>query len=284
MKLLHLVCLGLSGLSLGSVAAGIAHDSVSGSLSSGSNSGLRHLTRSSTAQCEPFNVTLSVSQGAAFSRLFVPTSPPDSYELDLEGLKLFLDRPNGNIHTKGRVNDKVSEGATINSTITLLHGKVTYTFSGPAVPGVVTAAILIADEHDEIDVELVGGDPQHWQTNVFAPAAQDKQPLYGVFGEIEDYAHAPKNVKETHSYTIDWNAERIQWSVDGSVVRTLRKGDTKKNGALHYPSHPARLQLGIWDASAPAGTSEWAHGPIDWDKAPSRMSAVFERIQVECPY
>ncbi|KAI0365172.1 concanavalin A-like lectin/glucanase [Pilatotrama ljubarskyi] len=254
------------------------------SLYSRNSSGLRPHPRASDSRCEPLQISLSTSQTAQFNRLFVPISPPDSYELDSDGLNLFLDRPNGRIATKGMVNDKVAEGATINSTFTFLYGKVTYAFSGPAVPGVVTAAILIADEHDEIDVELVGGDPQHWQTNVFAPAAHDDQPLYGVFGEIEDYAHAPKNVKNTHFYTIDWNAERIQWSVDGSEVRTLRKADTKKNGALHYPAHPVRLQLGVWDASAPAGTSQWAHGPIDWDTAPRRMSAVFESIQVECPY
>lgn len=83
---------------------------------------------------------------------------------------------------------------------------------------------MIADEHDEIDIELLGGDLPHWQTNVFAPAPRDDQPLYGAFGGIEDYPHGQKSVRAIHSYTIDWNADRIQWSVDGSEVRTLRKG------------------------------------------------------------
>lgn len=60
--------------------------------------------------------------------------------------------------------------------------------------------------------------------------------------------------------------------------------DTKINGTLHYPSHAARVQLGIWDASNPAGTSEWAKGPIDWDSAPHKMSATFRSVSVECPY
>ncbi|KAI0763829.1 concanavalin A-like lectin/glucanase [Trametes elegans] len=223
------------------------------------------------------------TRSSDFSEYFIATSPPASYELDSDGLQLFLDKPRGKVTTNGNVNDKTADGATINSTFTLLHGIVTYTFSGPAVPGVVTAAILIAEEQDEIDIELVGGDPQHWQTNVFAPAPHDHQPLY-VFGETEDYPHGQKSVKDTHSYTIDWNAERVKWSVDGSEVRTIYKADTKKNGALHYPSHSIRLQLGIWDASAPTGTSEWARGPINWDTAPRRMSASFERVEVECPY
>lgn len=60
--------------------------------------------------------------------------------------------------------------------------------------------------------------------------------------------------------------------------------DTREHGFLHYPSHATRLQFGIWDASAPSGTSEWARGPIDWTNASARMSAVFESIEVECPY
>lgn len=57
-----------------------------------------------------------------------------------------------------------------------------------------------------------------------------------------------------------------------------------KNGALHFPSHPTRISLGIWDASSPAGTAAWAKGPIDWSTAPSRISATFSKVSLECPY
>ena len=80
----------------------------------------------------------------------------------------------------------------------------------------------IADQGDEVDVELLGGDPAHWQTNVYAPSPRDKGPLWGVFGEIEDYPTG--SVKQNHEYTVDWNAERIVWSVDGQTVRTVTKG------------------------------------------------------------
>ncbi|CDO68170.1 hypothetical protein BN946_scf184938.g22 [Trametes cinnabarina] len=243
-----------------------------------------HHARTVSSACTPVSISLDSSHAPEFKEHFVPVSPAGSYELGSNGLQLFLDRPQGKIATKQNVNDKVAEGATLNSTFTLLYGTVTFTFSGPATPGVVSAAILIADQHDEIDIELVGGDPKHWQTNVFAPSPRDEQPLFGVFGQIENYLSEEKSVDATHSYTIDWNEDRIQWSVDGSLIRTLHKGDTKKNGALHYPAHPARLQLGIWDASSPAGTSEWARGPINWNEAPRRMSATFDNIEVKCPY
>ena len=88
------------------------------------------------------------------------------------------------------------------------HGKVTFEVIAPTVAGVVTAVILIgnlkkekffssirllmlyqrpsADEHDELDVELLGADPKHWQTNVYAPSQSDTKPLWGVFGSVVD--------------------------------------------------------------------------------------------------
>lgn len=62
----------------------------------------------------------------------------------------------------------------------------------------------------------------------------------------------------------------------------LISGETNINGTVHYPSQPSRIQLGIWDASNPEGTSEWAKGPIDWQKAPSSISAAVKSLSVEC--
>ncbi|KAI0782663.1 glycosyl hydrolases family 16-domain-containing protein [Abortiporus biennis] len=243
-----------------------------------------------THECQPFETTfsdpsdVSHTDKVSSSTPFVAISPTGSYSIvEGSGLELYLDRPEGKIHRKDKVNDKVAEGATINSTFVFLHGKVTMELSAPQIPGAVTAAILIADSRDEIDVELLGGDPHHWQTNVFAYTHADKEPLWGVFGEVEDYSKTSDEVDEIHSYTIDWNESRIVWSVDGVVARTLEKEDTEKNGGFHFPSHLSRIQLGIWDASNPAGTSEWAKGPIDWDKVPKRTKAVFKSIKLECP-
>lgn len=58
--------------------------------------------------------------------------------------------------------------------------------------------------------------------------------------------------------------------------------ETTKNGGMHYPQHAAKIQLGIWDASNPLGTSQWAKGPINWDKAPAKMTAVVKSVTVEC--
>ncbi|KAF8577710.1 glycoside hydrolase family 16 protein [Ramaria rubella] len=237
--------------------------------------------------CTPFSTNFpsgSVSLASQHnSAQFISITPPNSFSVD-NGLFIYLRRPAGETVTEGGVNNQLGEGATINSTFTLLYGKVTFEVSAPfSVPGAVVAVILIADEHDEIDIELLPGDAGHWQSNVYAPRPSDKQPLWGVFGEIEEFPHSPRSISSTHAYTVDWNKDRIIWSVDGTAVRTLEPDQTYKNGAIHYPSHAARLQLGIWDASSPLGTAQWAKGPIDWKRAPSDIHAIIKSVEVECP-
>lgn len=105
----------------------------------------------------------------------------------------------------------------------------------PAVLVILSASFqqrCTAPERDEVDIELLGGDPSHWQTNVFAPAPSEDQPLYSAFSSVQDYPHSPKNVDSTHAYTIDWSPDRIVWSVDGSQVRTLQQG---ASSSLHGP-------------------------------------------------
>jgi beta-glucanase (GH16 family) len=68
---------------------------------------------------------------------------------------------------------------------------------------------------------------------------------------------------EWHTYTIEWTAAAIEWSVDGDVVRTLKYADAL-DGA-NYPQTPMRIKLGIWDGGAAdeaEGTVSWAGGYV----------------------
>ncbi|KAL0953714.1 hypothetical protein HGRIS_004906 [Hohenbuehelia grisea] len=274
------------------------------------------LRRVSGSKCSPFWTTFPASavanagSGSNSRAPFVGITPPTSYKATGNGLQMFLDRPKWEVTTANGVNDFVGEGSTLNSTFTMLYGRVTWVLSTDAVPGVITAAIFIADKFlgDEIDLEFLGSDPTHWQTNVFAPAPEDTTPLYGVLSSIEDIPQSRNDrrgtITEPHAYTIDWNADRIIWSIDGQPVRQLTPGkalaviiyalryskdllpgiveQTGINGALHYPKDPMRIQLGIWDASTPIGTAEWAGGPINWQKVTKRITATIHSITVEC--
>ncbi|EPQ56687.1 concanavalin A-like lectin/glucanase [Gloeophyllum trabeum ATCC 11539] len=260
-----------------------------------------HLPVARSPDCESFYAAFS---GSTLPKGMVAVGHGNTYEVSSGGLQMYLDRPEGEIRTKGGENDKIADGATFNSTFSFMYGKVTYELSAPTHPGVVTAAILIADEGDEMDVELLGSDSSHFQSNIFAPRPHDDGPLYGVFSSVDSIPRG--STEDVHTYSIDWNAERIIWSVDGEDIRTLKKGrlplalvatrryqpahmiyfrgadQTMYHGTQHFPSHPTRIQLGIWDASSPAGTAAWARGPIDWKTVPRRIGATVKSVKLEC--
>ncbi|THH13746.1 hypothetical protein EW146_g6508 [Bondarzewia mesenterica] len=126
------------------------------------------------------------------------------------GLQLFLRRSSGKVTKSGGFNDKVADEATI---------------PAPTVAAVVTAAILIADQHYEIDVELFGADPKHWQTNVYAPNPNGREPLWVAVGNAEDFSSTFRtSIAKKHLYTIDWSPERNPRSVDGHVTRIFTPG------------------------------------------------------------
>jgi len=89
---------------------------------------------------------------------------------------------------------------------------------------------------------------------------------------------------------IDWQQDTLTWSIDGNVVRTLKKSDTfDTNGVAHYPTTPARVQLSLWPAgtsSNPAGTVTWAGGMIDWTnsdyEAAGHFYALVSSVNIEC--
>lgn len=241
-------------------------------------------------QCQPLKTSFSDASSVAanLSASFVAVSPEESYQVGKNGLELLLKGPDGNVISEGGVNDELGTGATVNSTFFLLYGVVTFEIAAPPVPGIVTAAILLSNATDEIDIEILGADVTHWQTNMFAPPSGTNnstpaQPMYNVFSSVEGIGANHTDITKTHSYFINWTSTQIDWGVDGQVVRTLKKVDTEKNGVFYFPSHPARIQIGIWDASSPLGTCQWAKGPVNWAQAPGIMNATVKSVTVECP-
>ncbi|KAF9052251.1 concanavalin A-like lectin/glucanase [Hymenopellis radicata] len=219
---------------------------------------------------------------------FVATSPKGSFTT--------ATAPDGDVQTTEengkKKNDKIGVGATVNMTTTVGFSKVSFEAEAPQVAGVVTALILIGDDSsDELDAEILGGDPSHFSTNMFAPPPGEA-PIYGEFGKNLDFKKddgqdldAGGNSSTKHTYTIDWNEQRIQWSVDGVLKRTLQKDsdDAKSsNGTSYYPTHSLRVQMGIWDASENPDTAAWAKGPINWNDVTQDIRALVRRVTIDC--
>lgn len=94
-----------------------------------------------------------------------------------------------------------------------------------------------------------------------------------------------------HTYEIDWTPEKVDWVVDGSVQRTLKKADTYNETSKQYefPQTPSRLQMSLWpagQASNAQGTIDWAGGEIDWNsediKTVGYDYATVGEVSVKC--
>lgn len=101
----------------------------------------------------------------------------------------------------------------------------------------------------------------------------------------------PNTFSQWHDYEIDWTPEKISWSVDGQLARTVLKKDTYNSTRKDYdfPQTPSRIQLSIWPgglASNAKGTIEWAGGEVTWSgpdiNAVGYYYALVKEVEVQC--
>ncbi|CAD0045919.1 unnamed protein product [Aureobasidium pullulans] len=107
------------------------------------------------------------------------------------------------------------------------YGKVEIVAQVAPGTGIVSSAVLMSDDADEIDWE--------WSGNNFRDSS-----FFSVASPQTQF----------HTYTIDWTSTALTWSVDGTIVRTLLAANTD-SGSHQYPQTPAKFQLGIWAGGDP---------------------------------
>jgi beta-glucanase (GH16 family) len=154
------------------------------------------------------------------------------------------------------------QGPTIASTNYIFFGRIDVELIASTGQGVVTSVVLQSSDLDEIDWEWLGGDTTQGQSNYFGK------------GDTTTYDRGAYHAVTTpqsklHTYSIDWNAQRIQWIIDGVVVRTVTYQDAK--GGTRYPQTPMQIKLGTWVAGLPGtppGTVQWAGGLTNFAQAP----------------
>ena len=117
-----------------------------------------------------------------------------------------------------------------------MFGHVEFVIKAAPGTGIVSSAVLQSDALDEIDWEWLGGDDGQVQSNYFG---QGKTLSYnrGAFHA------APGNHDGFKTYTIDWTADRIIWSIDGKSVREL---DASTASQYPYPQTPMMVKVGAW--------------------------------------
>lgn len=170
--------------------------------------------------------------------------------IDTHNDALLLQMPNG------------TSGTVVSSTEYLWYGKITAKLKTSRGGGVVTAFILFSDVQDEIDYEAVGYNLTSIESNFYSLGITDY--------ENSDAYNLSSTFKNYHTYEVDWQEEKIVWSIDGNKLRTLTKSDTWNDTTNRYdfPQTPSRIQFSLWPGGASSnskGTIEWAGGAVDWN-------------------
>ncbi|KZZ86753.1 Concanavalin A-like lectin/glucanase, subgroup [Ascosphaera apis ARSEF 7405] len=131
--------------------------------------------------------------------------------------------------------------------------------------GIISCVVLMSDDLDEIDWEFIGSKHDSVETDYFGKGND-------TLGDRELTVGVPDAMDSFHNYTWDWTHERIEWWIDGNLVRTLNYEDAL--GGKNYPQTPARLSVGMWSGgdSKQPGTVQWAGGKTDYSQGPFVMT------------
>ncbi|KAK7333614.1 hypothetical protein VNO80_30390 [Phaseolus coccineus] len=126
--------------------------------------------------------------------------------------------------------------------------------------GTVTAFYLSSqgENHDEIDIEFLGnltGDPYLLSTNIYADGVGGREMQYYLwFDPTEDF----------HTYSIDWNPNRIVILVDDIPIRVMLN---RESIGVPFPtSRPMRLYTTLWNGDSWA--TRWGAVKLDLSNAP----------------
>lgn len=167
---------------------------------------------------------------------------------------------------------KRGETPTIQSEFYFFFGVVEVWLKAATGQGVISSIVLESDDLDEVDWEFMGTNDTHAETNYFGKGnttSYDRAIYYPIDKPQENF----------HNYTTLWTAEKIEWYIDGNLVRTLLYKDA--NDGKDFPQTPMNVRIGIWaggDSANANGTVEWAGGLTDYKKGPYTMYVRSARV------
>lgn len=189
----------------------------------------------------------------------------------LDGTKLEFDKSLGAIFTI----DDPMQAPTIESEKTIFFGKVEVVVRAAQGAGIVTSLVLQSLDLDEIDWEMIGNDAAQVQANYFSKGcttAYDRGSFHPVANPQAEF----------HTYTINWTPTKLDFIVNGAVVRTLNKAGL--SGCSGYPQTPMQIKLGTWVGGRkdkPPGVIQWAGGLADFEnKPPGGFTGYYQKVTV----
>ncbi|KAJ8328637.1 hypothetical protein O5D80_003218 [Batrachochytrium dendrobatidis] len=233
-------------------------------------------------------------------RIYTLKTEAERYTVDRSKYDLTLDY--GNVdYVPGGVNlnlqkptspGGLSQGARFSTTQYMRYAKITGRFRPVAKSGAITTLITWSERQkaipgssemiqDEIDWEVVGTHPTDPQYNLFT--VKSKALERAMHGGPSGAKITPN---ATHDFFIDWRNDRVDWGIDGRVVRSITRAQSRSKTSASgmgpndpwFPESTSRVQFSVWDGS---GVGSWAGGPIPFNER-AKVSAFYEYIDIQC--
>ncbi|KAI1392628.1 glycoside hydrolase family 16 protein [Hypoxylon trugodes] len=218
--------------------------------------------------CDPLNATCppDPALSTAHTFYFNATPPDGTFNMTAGTVDYSVDK--GGAFTVA----KKGESPTLNSNFYFFGGKTEVLLKAAPGTGIISSIVWSSDVLDEVDWEFFGGNTTHVSTNYFGKGEQDYHNAiyYPVNGGVQD---------DFHNYTCVWTEDKLEWHIDGQLVRTLTPKEA--NNTRNYPQTPMKLSLGIWaggDPDQPKGVIEWAGGVTDYS-SPYTMYVQSARVE-----
>lgn len=131
-----------------------------------------------------------------------------------------------------------------------------------AVPGTVSSFFTYYNDSyldapkpwREIDIEILGNSPQHFQSNLITGTASDKQTSEDVHTNGTSLSEA------FHTYTLDWTPDSVVWRLDGQTVRKTSAPDQQ---VVDLRDSTQTYRMNLWASK----TASWT-GRLDTNKLP----------------
>ncbi|KAH8200584.1 hypothetical protein TruAng_005236 [Truncatella angustata] len=164
----------------------------------------------------------------------------------------------------------------------IFFGRVDVVMQVAPGTAMISSAVLMSDDFDEIDWEMSGNDfnlARQYPNGV----VQNNYFSKGITGWYDrgQWQVCTRPQTQFHTYSFDWTPTKLDWLIDGQVVRTFLASQADNNDH-QYPQTPSKFQLGIWSGGDPdqnSGTRDWAGGITNITAGPYTMFVKSVKIQ-----
>ncbi|KAI8952164.1 concanavalin A-like lectin/glucanase domain-containing protein [Xylaria longipes] len=215
-----------------------------------------------TTKCNPTEKTCPADPalGTAHTFYFNSTPPDDTFTSEATGID--FDEKNGAVFTIA----ERGQSSTLTSNFYFFFGRTEVMMKAAKGQGIISSIVWGSDTLDEVDWEFKGGNESWAFSNYYGKGNTN------VTGTGGDHP-VTGSIFDLHNYTTVWTKDKLEWHMDGHLVRTLLAEEA--NHTMNFPQTPMTLRLGSWvggDSEHQAsGTVEWAGGETDFSQAPFQM-------------